>query len=138
VNHAFTSDKTLKGDVREPCSSYFEHERCSFSSPQRASSGSDIQGMLAGNSSFATHAKSTTVVRGLRARGYGRGNASRHRIARRNGHERCTQLHFCPRLGLCHRLHAPMLYRLRTDLDRDAEVLVSIAPFDVRMSLLGL
>ena len=39
MNHAFTSNKTLKeGDVREPCSWYFAQERGSFSSLQMASS----------------------------------------------------------------------------------------------------
>jgi len=69
---------------------------------------------------------------------YGRDCAARDRIARRHGHERCTQVRFCPRLGLCHRRHAPVLCRLLTDLDRDAEVLVRIARFDARMTLRGL
>jgi hypothetical protein len=47
-------------------------------------------------------------------------------------------LRFGPRWGWSHRPHAPVLGRLRTDLHRDAEVLVRIAPFDVRMPLRGL
>ena len=59
---------------------------------------------------------------------YGRDHSSRYRIARRHEHERLTQLLFCPRLGLFHCLQAPVLGRLLTDLDRDAEVMVRISP----------
>ena len=78
------------------------------------------------------------VARPDRSLEYGRGTSSRYHIARRHGHERLPQLLFGPRLGLFHRLQEPVLGRLLTDLDRDAEVLVRIAPFDVRMPLRGL
>jgi hypothetical protein len=66
------------------------------------------------------------------------GSFVRYRVARRHGHERLPQLLFGPRLGLCHRRHAPVLGRLLTDLDCDAQVMGRIAPFDVRMPLRGL
>jgi hypothetical protein len=78
------------------------------------------------------------VARPDRSLEYGRGNSSRYHIARRNGHERLPQLLFGPRFGLFHRLQEPVLCRLLTDLDRDAQLMVRISPFDFRMPLLGL
>src|SRR4030095_14211669 len=70
-------------------------------------------GTAAGRATTKMKRNWVAVARPDRSLEYGRGTSSRYHIARRNGHERLPQLLFGPRLGLFHRLHAPVLRRLR-------------------------